>query len=130
MEGYKTADESRGDFFNPTHAANLAKVKEVAALERKLALRVLESHPAVRVQTVSMRLLLRHAEYCELFADMMEQKALGNEAEANRLWKKFRDQFGSHEFELERYYDHYMAMQAMAAYIDTEDLTEIPGLDY
>ena len=64
----------------------------------------------VRVQTGSMRLLYRHAEYCELLAAVMTELALGNKDGARTQWEKFRDDFGRYEYELERYFDHYLAL--------------------
>ena len=44
---------------------------------------------------------------------MMIEKALGNREGAAQAWARFCNEFGSYEFELERYYDHYMAMTTM-----------------
>lgn len=109
MEGEKSEDKEKGERYRPSHVENLKKVKEVAAKGRALAEKNI-SMP-VRVQTVSMRLLYRHAEYCESLADMMIELALGNKEEAKTQWEKFRDDFGVYEYEMERYYDHYLAMQ-------------------
>ena len=57
-----------------------------------------------------MRLLLRHAEYCEKYAAVIAEKALGNRERALALWQEFCDDFGRYEFELERYLDHFEAM--------------------
>ena len=83
-------------------------MKDVTAKERAFA----EAHLSmpVRVHTVSMRLLWRHAEYCERWADIMEQEALGNKTEAMHLWFDCCEEFGKYEFEMERYYDHGFAM--------------------
>ncbi len=111
MEGERSAEQSRGKYYNPAHAEKLRKIRDVAARERKFALS--NAARPVRVQTVSMRLLLRHAEYCELAADMMAEKALGNDEEAARRWKAMCSRFGRYEIELERYFDHYLAMHTL-----------------
>lgn len=69
-----------------------------------------------RPQTVSMRLLYRHAEYCERLADLTIQQALGNKDAAMKQFEIFCDEFGRYEWELERYYDHGLAMQSIAHY--------------
>ena len=108
MEGERSADPARGKYYNPDHAAQLQKVKEIAAEGRALA----ESHMSlpVRVQTVSMRLLLRHAEYCEKVAEFMMLKAAGQDAEAREAWLAFCEDFGRYDVELDRYYDHSFYM--------------------
>lgn len=111
MEGERSADPSKGSHYNPGHAEKLKNVHAIAAEERALA-EENRSLP-VRVQTVSMRLLLRHAEYCEKLADIMTAKALGEDAKAYELWEAFRHDFGRYEFELERYYDHGMTMMSV-----------------
>jgi hypothetical protein len=104
MEGERSIDPNKGKYYNPAHAKQLEKVKEIAAEGRALA----ESHMSlpVRVQTVSMRLLLRHAEYCEKVAEFMRLKALGEDDAAREAWKAFCDDFGRYDVELDRYYDH------------------------
>lgn len=111
MEGEKSADEEKGRFYDPEHVRNLQQVKEAAARERLLA----EENRSMemRVQSLSMRLLYLHAEYCELCAELMTQKALGDGEKAKAVWEEFCSRFGRYEFELERYYDHYMAMNTM-----------------
>jgi len=53
-----------------------------------------------------MRLLLRHAEYIEGVAEIMTEKALGNDLLAHEKANAFVERFGRHEFEIERYFDH------------------------
>lgn len=114
MEGEKSEDIQKGSYYAPSRTKQLEKVKEVTGRERALA----KAHLSMptRAQTVSMRLLLRHAEYCERYADMMIRKAGGDDEGAREAWKTFCEEFGRYEFEMERYYDHYMAMQAMSCY--------------
>ena len=108
MEGERSADPARGKYYWPDHAAQLATVKDLTAKARELA----ESHMnmPVRAQTVSMRMLLRHAEYCEKIADFMILKARGQDEEARALWLEFCQDFGRYEVELDRYYDHSFYM--------------------
>ena len=111
MEGERSVDPAKGPHYNPEHAKQLEQVKEAAAEGRALA----KAHLAMptRPQTVSMRLLLRHTEYCEKLAEIYIQKALGNNEEAAKLWEDFCDSFGTYEFELERYFDHCLAMTSL-----------------
>lgn len=111
MEGERSVDVKLGKHYHPAHVEQLKQVRKVAKRERALAMENL-SLP-VRVQTVSMRLLLRHAEYCEKLADIMVESALGCHEEALRLWSEFCQSFGNYEFELERYYDHGIGMRSL-----------------
>ena len=100
----------RGRSGNAEHAEILRGVYAVAAEERKLA----ESHRIMpnRPQTTAMRILHRHAEYCELLADVLIERAQGNKEAAAAAWQKLCREMGKYEFELERCYDHYMLMHA------------------
>ena len=66
-----------------------------------------------RPQTVSWRLLLRHAEYCELWAEILKEKSIGNNQRATELVAEFCKVFGRHELEMERYYDHGLACRVL-----------------
>jgi len=91
---------------NAGHAEILRGVRAVATDERALA----NAHTIMptRPQTVAMRLMLRHAEYCELLADVLIERAKGNQDAAMANWNKLRLEMGKHELEIERCYDHHM----------------------
>lgn len=65
-----------------------------------------------RVQTVSVRLLAKHAEYCRGLAKALSLKCVGKDAEAKQVATDFFDAFGAYEVAIERYYDHTLAVQA------------------
>jgi hypothetical protein len=109
LEEELSLDPEKSKYYNPGHVASLEKIGEVAARERAFALAHI-SMP-VRVQTVSMRLLLRHAEYCELLADTVKELAKGDAEAYKQKRLAMADNFGRHEFELERYFDHYLCMK-------------------
>lgn len=109
LEEELSLDPEKSKYYNPGHVASLEKIGEVAARERAFALAHI-SMP-VRVQTVSMRLLLRHAEYCELLADTVKELAKGDAEAYKQKRLAMADTFGRHEFELERYFDHYLCMK-------------------
>lgn len=109
MEEEGSVDPGRSKYYNPAHVADLEKIREVTAKEREFAMAHL-SMPE-RVQTVSMRLLLRHAEYCELLADVAIELARGDENAFHEKRAILAETFGRHEFELERYYDHHLPMK-------------------
>ena len=66
-----------------------------------------------RPQTVSWRLLNRHAEMVDWFADILICKAKGQNYKAVELSKQYQHEFGKYEFELERYYDHSLACRVL-----------------
>ena len=96
---------------NSIDAEILKNIPAIAAEGRAVA--EANSRLPIRVQSVSMRLLLRHAEYCERLAEVMAVKAVGEDAKAHELWDAFRRDFGKYEFELERWFDHGMTMMAL-----------------
>ena len=111
MEGQRSQNPSVSDFYNPEHIPQLESLYELAAFERNLAQKhlVMEYRP----QTISWRLLLRHAEYVEKWAELMIEKARGNNYKAVALSKAFCDDFGKYELEMERYYDHSLACRVL-----------------
>ena len=96
----------RSPFYDPSRADLYEKVQALAAKGEKLAM----EHMAMptRPQCVSYRLLLRHTEFILGIADCMTQKALGNDELAMEKGLRFFESFGRHEFEIERYYDHFL----------------------
>lgn len=111
MEGEKSKDPAVSDFYDPDRAGQLTAISELCAQERALAQKHLNM--PTRPQTISWRLLLRHAEYCAFLAQLMTEKALGHNFKAVELAKKFCDTFGKYELEIERYYDHSLACRVL-----------------
>ena len=111
MEGEDSADEERGTYYNPARVPYLKRVKELAAMARDLAAKhkVMPTRP----QTVAYRVLKRHAQYCERAAEVFLEKCQGHDKCAVELMKKFIDDFGKYEYELERTMDFRLAVQTL-----------------
>lgn len=107
MSGKKSADKTVGMHYNPEQAERLDHVKELAEEGKRIA----EAHlnMPLRVQTVSMRLLLRHSEYIALLAPCFAAKARNDNDGAFEAFETFRKTFGKYEAEMERYFDHGLA---------------------
>ncbi|MBR2896298.1 MAG: DUF4838 domain-containing protein, partial [Oscillospiraceae bacterium] len=108
LAGEKSLDRKISKRYNPGMLENLSRAPEIAASERALA----KTHLAMptRPQTVSWRLLMRHAEYAERLAKIMMEKCVGHENLAREMGDEFIRDFGKYEYELERYFDHGLAM--------------------
>jgi len=111
MEGERSKDEGISPYYDPNRVGQLNDIMELCAQERALANKHLTM--PTRPQTASWRLLLRHAEYCELWAQILIEKALGHNVKAVELSKEFCHIFGRHELEIERYYDHSLACRVL-----------------
>jgi len=111
MEGEQSKDSSISRYYDPERVKNFKAVFDLCAEERNLALRHLNM--PFRPQTVSWRLLLKHAEYCELWAQIMIEKCLGHNFKALELIQSFSEDFGKCEIEIERYYDHSLACRVL-----------------
>lgn len=103
MAGERSAEEARGRWYAPERAEQLKKAAALAGEECALAQQ--HSRMPMRVQTVSWRLLQRHAELCTLMAEVMTEKAMGHDERAAGMKEAMFEQFGRHEFEIERYFD-------------------------
>jgi hypothetical protein len=66
-----------------------------------------------RPQTVSWRLLIRHAEMVDRFADVLIAKATGKNYRAVELAKEYEREFGKYEWEIQRYYDHCLCCRVL-----------------
>ena len=111
MCGEKSADLSKGEFYNPDHAKDLEEVKEITAEAREF----IKTHLAMptRPQTVSWRLLWRHTEYCERFAEILMEVCKGHKKYAMEMLQKFFEDFGKYDFEMERYFDTGLAFDSL-----------------
>ncbi len=76
-----------------------------------------------RVQTVAYRLLMRYTEFCRGLSRALVLKTLGADVEAKAEYKRFAAEFGKHEVEIERYYDHMMMEHAYKAFFSTKSAT-------
>ena len=111
MEGEKSVDTRISCYYDPQRVPQLEKIRELAARERALAKKHLNM-PS-RPQTVSWRLLLRHADYCQGLGEILLAKARGQNYKAVELAKEFFHSFGKYELEMERYYDHALACRSI-----------------
>ncbi len=111
MYGEKRVANDQSPFYDPARWDLYEKAQVIAAEGKALA----EAHLAMptRPQTVSYRLLLRHAEYILGVADCMAEKAKGNDALALEKGMAFFHDFGRYEFEIERYFDHELACRTL-----------------
>jgi len=125
MEGECSEDPAKSGYYGEKHAQRLEKVFGLAEEGRKLALANMAM--PTRCQTVSMRMLLRHAEFCEKTAQVYIALAKGENLQARKLWEEFRHSFGQYEFELERYFDHYQWLRTIGQCIPKEVQDKKPG---
>lgn len=111
MAGERSCDLSVSKYYDPSRKADF----ETVPMYMKACRDLVQSHLVMptRPQTVSWRLLEKHAEFCDGFATMMQEKCQGHEEVAHQKGQEFFDTFGRHEIEIERYYDQYMAAKSL-----------------
>ncbi len=90
--------------YDPVSAEKIASIREITKEGREL----IKAHynSDIRVQTVAVRLLEMHADFCDLISDWMSAKARGELELAEELFNKARIESGKFEVEFERYFDH------------------------
>ena len=123
MQSENSKDPKKGVMYNPDMAEKFRLIPELAAEARAFV----KSHPAMptRPQNVSMRLLELHAEYIEGVARFMEAKCKGENFLAYEMWDEFFKEFGKYEFEIERYYDQYLATRTFFALLQNPEAVEL-----
>jgi len=109
--GNKSADLSKGEFYNPAQAPQLAEIKEYAAEMRE----IIATHMQMptRPQTVSWKLLNRHTEYVEQLAEILIEVCLGHKKYAMEMFQRFCKDFGKYDYEIERYLDMELALESI-----------------
>ena len=104
------------NFYAPQRVPALRSVHEITAEIEPILLA--HKNMPCRAQTVAVRLLLKHLEYCNALADIFVLKALGADVEAKKLYLEFLDNFGKYEIEIERYFDQYMFQHSIKRLVD------------
>ena len=91
---------------DPVMAKSIAGIREITKEGRK----IIKAHynSDYRVRTVGLRLLEKHADYCDLTSDWIGAKARGELELAKELLEVARIEFGKFEAEIRRYFDHGM----------------------
>ena len=103
MEG-EMGDDGISPYYNPEVAKKLKGIG--ATLERGRAVIKKYYNSDYRIRTASVRLLVQHADYCEMLAAALSEKAVGNDAEASVLFNELRLEFGKREAGMEVCFDH------------------------
>ena len=111
MVGANSADREKGDYYNPAMAEKLARVKEYAAQMREIC--ATHTDMPTRVQQICWRIIRLHADYAEGLAQVLTEKCLGHSARSHELFHAFMDEFGKHDFELDRYFDFGLAADSI-----------------
>ena len=124
MEGSSPLAGTRSQWYNPEHAKSLERVNEIIENARSLVEKNYISD--YRVRTVSVRLIEKHMTFASLFADAMRAKAVGDDDEADRLYKKMRIECGAFEAEYERWYDHGLAFRSLNRIFQSRTLNTEP----
>ena len=112
LEGEESVDTSISLYYNPERAEKLARIRELTPKGIELSRALATS--SVRPHVVSARLLAYHAEYCNLLADALVYKALGQESKAIEVYENVRAYMSAAEAFLEPYHDFYQAFQRIS----------------
>jgi len=111
MERKAPKDPEISPVFDPEHAKSIEKAYGIVDEGMEL----IKSHynSKYRIQTVSVRILEKHAKYAKLVADALIPKAMGKDDEADELFRVIQDEMGKEELSIERWYDHTLAMRSL-----------------
>lgn len=110
VEARHTLNHDVNQFYKPEMEQTLQAVDGITrAYEEKFA--AYKNMP-YRVQTVSVRLLMKHCELCRGLAKALSLKCVGKDLEAKASINDFMDTFGQNELAMERYYDHTQHVSA------------------
>ncbi len=112
MEGEKSKDPLRGNYYDPQRVERLSHIHELCAEGRALAKAVPEN--ANRPQVISRRLLGYHTVFCDLLAEIVMAKAKGEDEKAISLAENFQVEMGKYELAIDPYYDHGLASRVVS----------------
>ena len=105
-------------FYAPSHVENLRRGKEIVKEGRELISKHYNSE--YRIRTFSVRLLEKHADYMELFADALIPKAVGDDKKASDAYAVMRETMGRAELGIQTCYDHGLVFYALNRVFDTK----------
>ena len=117
LAGELSADANVGKYYNPAFAKGLEALAPI--LEKAKAAVQAHYNMPHRVQTVSVRLIERHIEYCRLLAKALAYKALAKDEEARAAFGELWEAFNLYEMDMEANYDHSLCMAALNAVFNT-----------
>jgi len=118
LEARHSIHRDKTKYYRPELQAQLASVEQVT-VEFEKALQPYKNMPC-RNQTVAVRLMLRYAQYCRNLANALAIKCTGQDAQAKEYMAAADREFGKYELELERYYDHTIAVTAHLEIFNTK----------
>jgi len=111
LEAKHSRNRNASKFYNPDMEKPLLAVEDITReYEEKFAA---HRNMPYRVQTVSVRLLTKHMEFCRGLAKALALKCLGKDQEAKDAFEAFGRDFGKYEIAMERYYDHMIAIHGL-----------------
>ena len=122
------ANKKEKAYYDPARAEKIERIREITKEGRALIEKHLD-YPE-RARTVAVRLLLRHADLCDMIADFMAAKTRGENEKATELYNHARITFGKTYRDIHTYFDHY-AFFSETFYVDKtktpskEDITDI-----
>ena len=118
IAGKKSENVARSVFYAPSHVENLRRGKEIVKEGRELISKHYNSE--YRIRTFSVRLLEKHADYMELFADALISKAVGDDKKASDAYAVMRETMGRAELGIQTCYDHGLVFYALNRVFDTK----------
>ena len=77
-----------------------------------------------------IRLLNHHAYFVKSLSEVLLKKALGNDAEAEKLCDEWRREFGKRECEIQQYYDHSLAFKQYLFVLSTKSNIDAPLINF
>jgi hypothetical protein len=123
--GELSADKNIGKYYNPAFAERLRDLD--AVLEQGMAAVRAHYNMPDRAQTVSVRLIEKHVEFCRLLADAVKFKCVGKDKEAKDAFKILWDTFSRYEYEIEANYDHSLLVASMNVIFNS--VSNVPASD-
>ena len=112
MCGDKATSKEHSIYYDPQRATNFDAVMELA--EEGRALSAAHKPMPHRIQAIHWQLMKYHADWCVLVAKAMKEKCLGNDAEAQQVWKDSIAQFSAHDVFLDPWFDMSLAAVSIA----------------
>lgn len=117
----REAETRKNGHYDPEMAKKIATIRDITKEGREL----IKSHynSDYRVRTLGIRLLEKHALFCDLISDWIAAKARGEIELAKELLEKARIECGKFEAEYEKYFDHGMYFLEYASNMSTKPMT-------
>ena len=126
FQGEMSSDKDVCLYYNPSMAERFLEAERL--IDGATALMKEHYNSIYRIQTVSVRLLYQHAEYCKYLVKAGYHKCLGEDKTAHGIYSEMKAVFGEREIYWERFFDYCLMIVSLDKVFNTTSKVKTPEI--